>query len=90
MNSSKTQVQKFMVEAIFIESTAKASKTTKERIKQHGSQGFHMWSGNRMSPDNGVRTKTLFRSVSETSFPHGFHGDKRWVGWVSNKEWKEV
>ena len=88
--NSKTQVQKFMEEAVFIEATTKASKRTKERIKQHGSQGFHMWSGNRMSPGNGVKSKTLFRSVSETSFPHGFHGDKRWVGWLSNKEWKEV
>ena len=79
-----------MDEAVFIESTAKASKTTKERIKQHGSQGFHMWSGSRMSPGDGVKSKTLFRSVSESSFPHGFHGDKRWVGWLSNKEWKEV
>ena len=78
----------FMNEIIFIEPTGKASKKTKERIKQHGSQGFEKWDGNRMSPDNGVKSKTLFRSVSETSFPHGFHGDKRWIGWLSNREWK--
>jgi hypothetical protein len=79
-----------MEEAIFIEPTTNASKTTKERIKKHGSQGFHMWSGDRMSPSNGVKTKTLFRSISETSFPHGFQEDKRWVGWLSNKEWNHA
>ena len=77
-----------MNDIIFIEPTDKASKKTKERIRQHGTQGFEKWDGHRVSPDNGVKTKTLFRSVSETSFPHGFHKDKRWIGWLSNKEWK--
>tara|TARA_Y100000296_G_C5122262_1_gene231046 strand:- start:480 stop:737 length:258 start_codon:yes stop_codon:yes gene_type:complete len=78
----------FMKEVVFIEPTDKASKKTKERIKQHGSHGFEKWEGDRMSPSNGVKSKTLFRSVSESSFPHGFHGDKRWIGWLSNREWK--
>ena len=67
---------------MFIQPTARASKQTRNRIKEHGREGFVDVGEGTIIRMNGVAYADLGRTLLRAE------AHPNWFGWIDNNEWE--
>ena len=66
---------------IFVSPSRKAKGRTKNRIREHGAEGFTVKGISESVDCMGNRPAILFKSVSKTA-----SGNEEWSGWLASEE----